>query len=71
MSSLTSTADLTNFVNGRRTDARGSESIDLVDPATEEVYATAPVSTEEDVVLVTGSLYVAGAARSALEGRRD
>ena len=49
MSSLTSTADLRNFVNGRRTDARGSESIDLVDPATEEVYATAPVSTEEDV----------------------
>ncbi|MGN6428310.1 MAG: gamma-aminobutyraldehyde dehydrogenase [Leifsonia sp.] len=49
MSSLTSTADLRNFVNGRRVDARGSESIDLVDPATEEVYATAPVSTEEDV----------------------
>ncbi|WP_314147001.1 gamma-aminobutyraldehyde dehydrogenase [uncultured Leifsonia sp.] len=49
MSSLTSTADLRNFVNGRRADARGSESIDLVDPATEEVYATAPVSTEEDV----------------------
>ena len=49
MSSLTSTADLRNFVNGRRAEARGSESIDLVDPATEEVYATAPVSTEEDV----------------------
>ncbi len=41
--------DLKNFVNGARTDARGDESIRLIDPATEEVYATAPVSTAEDV----------------------
>ena len=43
------TPELTNFVNGARTDARGSESIALIDPATEDVYATAPVSTAEDV----------------------
>jgi betaine-aldehyde dehydrogenase len=49
--STTTTPELSNFVNGARTDARGSESISLIDPATEDVYATAPVSTAEDVAV--------------------
>lgn len=40
---------LTNFVNGARTEARADASISLIDPATEDVYATAPISTAEDV----------------------
>jgi betaine-aldehyde dehydrogenase len=48
-STTTSTPELQNFVNGVRIDARGAESIPLIDPATEEVYATAPVSTADDV----------------------
>ena len=47
--STTTTPELTNFVNGAPTAARGSDSIALIDPATEDVYATAPVSTAEDV----------------------
>jgi dihydrofolate synthase/folylpolyglutamate synthase len=42
-----------------------------IDDVATAVQRALDVSTEEDVVLVTGSLYVAGAARSALEGRRD
>lgn len=45
----TTTPGLKNFVNGARTDARGGGSIALIDPATEDVYATAPLSTSEDV----------------------
>jgi betaine-aldehyde dehydrogenase len=41
--------ELKNFVNGERVATRGTERLPLVDPATEEVYATAPVSTAEDV----------------------
>ncbi|WP_348787820.1 gamma-aminobutyraldehyde dehydrogenase [Leifsonia sp. NPDC080035] len=59
MSSLTSTAELKNFVNGRRSDARGDASIDLVDPATEEVYAQSPVSTAEDVAEAYGAAQAA------------
>ena len=47
--STTTTPELHNFVAGARTAARGSDSISLIDPATEDVYATAPVSTAEDV----------------------
>ncbi len=36
-------------MNGARTVARGTESIALIDPATEDVYAAAPVSTADDV----------------------
>lgn len=43
------TRELRNFVNGSYADSRSSERIQLVDPATEEVYATSPVSTTEDV----------------------
>jgi len=47
--STTIAPELKNFVNGAPADARGSASIPLIDPATEDVYATAPVSTAEDV----------------------
>lgn len=43
------TSTLQNFVDGRWQSASGTESIDLIDPATEEVYATSPVSTAADV----------------------
>jgi betaine-aldehyde dehydrogenase len=41
--------ELKNFVNGTHVEARGEASLPLIDPATEEVYATSPVSTAEDV----------------------
>lgn len=41
--------ELKNFVNGAHVEARGEASLPLIDPATEEVYATSPVSTAEDV----------------------
>jgi betaine-aldehyde dehydrogenase len=41
--------ELRNFVDGGYVDSRSSDRIELVDPATEEVYATSPVSTSEDV----------------------
>ncbi|WP_025155914.1 gamma-aminobutyraldehyde dehydrogenase [Leifsonia aquatica] len=41
--------ELRNFVNGTHVDARGEATLPLIDPATEEVYATSPVSTAEDV----------------------
>ncbi|GAA0416836.1 gamma-aminobutyraldehyde dehydrogenase [Leifsonia naganoensis] len=41
--------ELKNFVNGTHVEARGESSLPLIDPATEEVYATSPVSTAEDV----------------------
>jgi betaine-aldehyde dehydrogenase len=43
------TRELRNFVDGAFSDSRATERIPLVDPATEEVYATSPVSTSEDV----------------------
>ena len=43
------TRELRNFVNGAFSESRATERIPLVDPATEEVYATAPVSTADDV----------------------
>ncbi|WP_431280082.1 gamma-aminobutyraldehyde dehydrogenase [Leifsonia poae] len=43
------TRELRNFVNGDFSDSRATERIELVDPATEEVYGTSPVSTAQDV----------------------
>ncbi|HEU4756875.1 MAG TPA: aminobutyraldehyde dehydrogenase [Agromyces sp.] len=40
---------LRNFIAGRFVDARGDEALDLVDPATEEVYGQAPISTAADI----------------------
>ncbi|KRC50518.1 phenylacetaldehyde dehydrogenase [Leifsonia sp. Root227] len=41
--------ELKNFVGGDYVESRATERLDIVDPATEEVIATTPVSTEEDV----------------------
>ncbi len=43
------TRALKNFVNGSYTEPKGNEALDLVDPATEEVYATSPISNSADV----------------------
>ena len=42
---------LQNFIDGRRTDASGEARLDVIDPATEEVYATSAISTARDVEL--------------------
>jgi betaine-aldehyde dehydrogenase len=41
--------ELKNFVGGDYVESRATERLDIVDPATEEVIATTPISTEEDV----------------------
>src|SRR5680860_47705 len=41
--------ELRNFVNGDYVDSRSDARLDLIDPATEAVYATSPVSTADDV----------------------
>src|SRR5665213_2367091 len=43
------TRELRNFVNGAYSDSRATERTPLIDPATEEVYGSTPVSTREDV----------------------
>jgi NAD-dependent aldehyde dehydrogenases len=40
---------LKNFINGEYVDAKGDESFAVIDPATEEAYATSPVSGRADV----------------------
>ena len=41
--------ELKNFINGQYVDSLSSERSDVVNPATGQVYATAPVSSEADV----------------------
>ncbi len=43
------TRTLKNFVNGSYVDSKGKEALDLVDPATEKVYAHSPISNQADV----------------------
>ena len=43
------TQELRNFVNGDYAESRATERIHLIDPATEKVYGSTPVSTEADV----------------------
>jgi betaine-aldehyde dehydrogenase len=43
------TPTLRNVIGGALVDARGDRAIDLIDPATEEVYGAAPISTAADV----------------------
>jgi betaine-aldehyde dehydrogenase len=38
-----------NFVNGKHTDAADGRTLDIVNPATGEVYATSPLSGQSDV----------------------
>ena len=42
-------ADIRNFIDGEYVQARAKSSFDLVDPATEAVYGTSPVSSAADV----------------------
>ncbi len=44
-----SARELRNFIGGEYVEARGDESFPVIDPATEEVYATSPVSGQADV----------------------
>ncbi len=46
---MTEKPELRNFVGGEHVDATDGRRMDLVDPATGEVFATAPVSGAEDV----------------------
>jgi len=43
------TRELHNFVNGDYAESTATERLDIINPATEDVYATTPVSTEADV----------------------
>ncbi len=43
------TRTLKNFVNGSYVDSKGKDALDLVDPATEKVYAHSPISNQADV----------------------
>jgi betaine-aldehyde dehydrogenase len=47
--------ELRNFVNGQYVDSDASEQLDIINPATEEVYARTPVSTEADVAAAYGA----------------
>ncbi|PJJ61570.1 gamma-aminobutyraldehyde dehydrogenase [Compostimonas suwonensis] len=44
-----SARELRNFVNGEFVAPESTQRFDLIDPATEEVYATSPISSEKDV----------------------
>lgn len=46
---MTEPRTLRNFVGGQYVDAAGESTIDLVNPSTGQVVATAPVSSQEDV----------------------
>ena len=41
--------EIRNFINGEYVDATASSSFDVIDPATEAVYASSPVSSSHDV----------------------
>jgi betaine-aldehyde dehydrogenase len=57
--------ELNNFVGGRDTDFAYDRRMDLIDPSTGEVFATAPLSTEAEVTAAFA------AASDAFEGWRD
>ena len=44
-----SASEIKNFINGQYVDAKGDSGFDVIDPATEEAYATSPVSGKADV----------------------
>jgi betaine-aldehyde dehydrogenase len=57
--------DLQNFVGGQKTDFAYDKRLDLINPSTGEVFATAPVSSEAEVTAAFA------AATDAFEGWRD
>ncbi len=46
---MTASSELQNFINGEYVAARGDSGFSLIDPATEQGYATSPVSISADV----------------------
>jgi betaine-aldehyde dehydrogenase len=50
-----SAAEIRNFINGDYVAARTDASFDVVDPATEETYASSPVSSRADVDAAFGA----------------
>jgi len=44
-----SASEIKNFIGGKYVDAKGDSSFAVIDPATEETYATSPVSGQADV----------------------
>jgi betaine-aldehyde dehydrogenase len=44
-----SARELRNFINGQYVDSASDDRLDLIDPATEVVYATSPISSAGDV----------------------
>jgi malonate-semialdehyde dehydrogenase (acetylating)/methylmalonate-semialdehyde dehydrogenase len=56
---------LQNYIDGRWTEAGGDETLDVTNPATGEVLAKVPVSTQTDLDAAVA------AARAALPGWRD
>lgn len=56
---------LRNFINGEYVDAKAESSFEVIDPATEESYATSPVSSASDVDAAFA------AAATAFEGWRE
>ncbi|MFM1952912.1 MAG: hypothetical protein RL187_121 [Actinomycetota bacterium] len=59
------TRTLKNFVNGKYVDSKGKDALELVDPATEEVYAHSPISNAADI----DAAYTA--AQTAFDSWRD
>jgi betaine-aldehyde dehydrogenase len=58
-------AELRNFINGEYVDAKGEDRFDVIDPATEQAYASSPVSGAADVDAAFS------AAAAAFEGWGD
>ena len=50
-----SARNLRNFINGEYVDAKADSAFDVIDPATEETYASSPVSTNADVDAAFGA----------------
>jgi betaine-aldehyde dehydrogenase len=50
-----SARELRNFINGQYVDSASKDRLDLIDPATEAVYATSPISTAGDVDAAYGA----------------
>jgi betaine-aldehyde dehydrogenase len=47
--------ELRNFINGNYVESATSEQLDVINPATEEVYARTPISSNEDVAVAFGA----------------
>ena len=50
-----SAREIRNFINGEYVDAKADSSFDVIDPATEQTYASSPVSSSADVDAAFGA----------------